>query len=60
MMKTIQDNDVTNHADVVYAKNDIELSWPIRSGADCDENQLRQLRDLLYRHGLYRKRNWDA
>lgn len=31
MMKTIQDNYVTNHIDIdmVYAENEIELSWPI-------------------------------
>ena len=38
MMKTKQDIDVTDHTDVVYTKNEIELSWLIRWGAVCDEN----------------------
>ena len=37
-MKIRQDHDVTNHIDAVYAKNDIELSWPIRLSAECDKN----------------------
>ena len=37
-MKTRHDNDVINHKSVVYTKNDTELSWPIESGVDCDEN----------------------
>ena len=44
-MKIIQDNDVTNRKSVVHAKNDTELSWSIRSGAECDENQTGQLCD---------------
>ena len=32
--------NVTNHTSVVYVKNDIELSWPIRSSADYDKNQI--------------------
>ena len=59
-MKTIQDNDVTCCAGAVYDKNNIELSWPIRSGADYDENQIGQLRDLSYRCGLRKKWNWVA
>ena len=38
MMKTKQDNDLTDRASAFYAKNDTELSWPIGSGADYDEN----------------------
>ena len=44
-MKTIQDNDVTNHKSVVHAIEDTKLPWPIRSSAECDENQIGQLRD---------------
>ena len=40
---------------VVYAEIDIEVSWPIRLGVDCDEDQIEQLRDLLYRCGLHQK-----
>ena len=36
MTKTRQDNDVIDRIGVVYAENDIELSWPIESGANCD------------------------
>ena len=38
MTKTKQDNDVTNLTGVVYAENDNDLSWPIRSSADYNEN----------------------
>ena len=38
MTKTRQDNNMTNSTGVVYAENDTELSWPIWSGANCDEN----------------------
>ena len=44
-MKTRQDNDMTDHTGVVYAENNNELSSSIKSGADCDENQIRQLCD---------------
>ena len=52
MMKTKQDHDLINHAGVVYIKNDTDLSWLIGSSVDCDENQIGQLRDSLYRCGL--------
>ena len=58
--ENIQENDVTNHVDAIYAKNDIKVSWLIKSGADCNENQIRQLHDLSYRHGLRWKQNWVA
>ena len=38
--KTKQDNDMTDYTSVVYIENDTEMSWPIGSGADCDENQI--------------------
>ena len=28
-----------NHTGKVYAKNNIDLSWPIRLGVNYDENQ---------------------
>ena len=50
--KTKQDNDVIDHTGVIYVKNDAKLSSSIRSDADCDENQIWQLSDLLYRYDL--------
>ena len=38
MMKTRQDNDMTNSIGVVYLKNKTELSWLIRPGIVCDKN----------------------
>ena len=38
VMKTKQDNDVTNRTDVVYATNEIELPSLIRPSVVCDEN----------------------
>ena len=35
------------HTWAVYGKNDTELSWSIRSGADSEENQIRQLRAIF-------------
>ena len=32
---------MTNHIDVVYAKNKIEMAWAIGSGMVCDENEIR-------------------
>ena len=49
---------MTNHTNAVYVKNKIELSWSIRLGIDCDENQTRQLCDWSYRCSLRWKRNW--
>ena len=44
-MKTSQDNKVTNFIGAVYVENKIELSWLIRLGAICEENQIEQRRD---------------
>ena len=41
MMKTKQDNDVTDHIGVVYAENETKLSWLIGSGVICEEDQTR-------------------
>ena len=38
LMKTRQDNYVTDRKDAVYAKNEIELLWLIESGTIYDEN----------------------
>ena len=45
VMKTRQDNDVTNCTGAVYTENEIELSWLIRSSIDCDEKHIGQLCD---------------
>ena len=47
IMKTKQDNDMTNYISAVYVENDTELSWPIGLGAVCEENQIGQQRDEL-------------
>ena len=51
--KTKQDNDVIGHIGVVFAKNDIVLSWLIESSAVCDENLKRQQHDWSYKSGQY-------
>ena len=38
MMKTNQDNVVTNRIGLLYIKTKIELLGPIQLGAVCDEN----------------------
>ena len=38
MMKTRQDNNVTDRIGLVYVENDIELSGPIWRGIVCDKN----------------------
>ena len=40
VMKTRQDNNVTNRTTTIYVKNDIELLWLIESGAICNKNQI--------------------
>ena len=52
-----QKNDVTDCTSVVYAKNKIELSWPIRPSVVCDENQTRQWHDRSCRCSLCQKQN---
>ena len=54
-MKTKQDNDVTNRTNVVHAKLKTELSSLIGPSVVCDENQVRQQHDRLYRYGLRQK-----
>ena len=45
MMKTKQDNNVTNRIDAVYAQNETQLLYLIILGAVCDENETGQRRD---------------
>ena len=45
VMKTRQDNNMIDRTGVINVENDNELSWPIRSGVDCDENNIGQLCD---------------
>ena len=40
MIKTKQDNDMSNHTSAIYTEKETELSWPIGPSAVCDENQL--------------------
>ena len=42
MTKTKQDNDVTNHINVIYAENETKLLWSIGPGAVDDENRIGQ------------------
>lgn len=42
MINTRDNNDVIDHTSPVYTKNDTELSRPIESSGDCDENQTTQ------------------
>ena len=58
MTKTRQDNNMTDRTGAVYVENGNELSWPIKSGANYDENQIWKLRYWSYRCNLCRKRNW--
>ena len=58
MIKIKLDNNVIACTGVVYTKNDTKLLWPIGSSANCDENQIRQLRDWSYKCGLRWKQTW--
>ena len=39
MTKTRQNNDVINLIGVIYAENDIKLSWSIKLGVDYDKSK---------------------
>ena len=54
MIKARQDNDVTDHTGVIYAKNEIELSWSIEQDAVYHEKQTRKQSDRLYMFGLHK------
>ena len=58
MMKTKQDNNMTDRTSAVYTINEIELSWLIRPGVVTDENQIGQWCDQIYRCSLRWKRYW--
>ena len=58
MIKTSQDNIVTDHIGLVYVETKIELLGPIWRGAICDENQRRQWRNRLYKCDLRKKWYW--
>ena len=45
VIKTSQDNDVTDHIGVIYTENEIKLSWPIGSDVDYSKNKIKQLSD---------------
>lgn len=36
-MKTRHDNNMIDHIDVIYVKNEIELLWPIDLGKVCEK-----------------------
>ena len=55
MMKTKQDNDMTDHIGLVYAKIKTELLWAIWPSAIYDENQIGKGCDWSYRCGLRQK-----
>ena len=58
MMKTSEDNDMTDCIGIVYVENDTKILWLIGLGADCYENKIGQWRDRWYICGLRRKRKW--
>ena len=57
MIKTKQDNNITDHIGMVYADTETELSVPIWPTMIYDENHTEQQRDRLYRCGLHWKWN---
>ena len=52
MMKTRQDNNLTDHTGSVYAENRTKLSRPIGHNAVYHENQTGQLYDRSYKCDL--------
>ena len=57
-MKNKQDNNMIDRTYVVYAKNDSELSWPIKQDFICDENKKEQQCDWSYKFNLHWKQYW--
>ena len=49
VMKTKQDNDVTDCTNAIYVENEIELWWSIRSSMICEKNLIEQWCDQSYR-----------
>ena len=60
IMKTTQDNDVSDHTGVISIEYDIELSRPITLSVVYDEDEIRQQRDQLYMFALCRIWNWTV
>ena len=58
VIKTKQDNDMTDCISVVYVKTETELLGPIELGAVCYQNQTGQRHDRPYRCCLHWKQNW--
>ena len=58
VMKNKQDNNMIDRTYVVYAKNDSELSWPIKQDFICDENKKEQQCDWSYKCNLHWKQYW--
>ena len=50
VLKTKKDNNVTDRTSAVYAKNDVKLSWPIKS--DATMMKTRQDNDVTNLIGL--------
>ena len=57
MMKTKQDNELTDHTGMVYDKNYIELLGPIESVTIYDKKQTGQWCDQSYKCGICQKGN---
>ena len=53
--KTRQDNGVKDGIGAVYAKNDMELLWPIGLGVVYDKNLIGQQHDRSYWYDLCQK-----
>ena len=45
MMKTRQDNDVTNRTGMIYTENNTDILWPIGSVVNYYKYKIWQLRD---------------
>lgn len=58
VMKTRQNNDMTDHIALVYVEIKTKLSRPIWSHEVCDENKTGQWHDRLYRCVLCQKWYW--
>lgn len=56
--KARQDNNVTNHIDLVYAEIEIELSRPIWPSVVCDENHIGQQHGRLYNCIILQNQYW--
>ena len=58
VIKTKQDNAMTNSIGAIYAKNETELLWPTdQLSVTRDKNQIGQWRDWMNMCGLRQKLN---